>query len=111
MFTYASLPTGDPAVCNNYKLEVPAAQLAMAFGEPLQYPGGVPNLEPRADIRIGDTPPVVVQGDGGPELRTVQWAWPPTGVPHIQLPHGGPRLLHLSPVPHPRRRLLRIHGP
>lgn len=82
MFTYASLPTGDPAVCNNYKLEVPAAQLAMAFGEPLQYPGGVPNLEPRADIRIGDTAPVVVQGDGGLELRTIQWAWrSPQGRP------------------------------
>lgn len=69
-------------MCNNYKLEVPAAQLAMAFDEPLQYPGGVPNLEPRADIRIGDMAPVVVQGDGGPELRTIPWAWrSPQGRP------------------------------
>jgi len=69
-------------VCNNYKLEVPAAQLAMAFEEPLQYPGGVPNLEPRADIRIGDKAPVVVQGDSGPELRTILWAWrSPQGRP------------------------------
>ena len=69
-------------MCNNYKLEVPAAQLAMAFEEPLQYPGGVPNLEPRADIRIGDQAPVVMRGDNGLELRTIPWAWrSPQGRP------------------------------
>ncbi len=69
-------------MCNNYKLEVPAAQLAMAFEEPLQYPGGVPNLEPSADIRIGDTAPVVVRGDEGLELRMTKWAWrSPQGRP------------------------------
>lgn len=69
-------------MCNNYKLEMPAAQLAMAFEEPLQYPGGVPNLEPSADIRIGDTAPVVVRGDEGLELRMTKWAWrSPQGRP------------------------------
>lgn len=69
-------------MCNNYKLEVPAAQLAMAFEEPLKYPGGVPNLEPRADIRIGDTAPLVVRGEDGLELRMTQWAWrSPQGRP------------------------------
>lgn len=48
----------------------------------LQYPGGVPNLEPRADIRIGDQAPVVVIGDSGPELRMIPWAWrSPQGRP------------------------------
>ena len=71
-----------PDVCNNYKLEVPASQLAMAFEESLQYPGGVPNLEPRADIRIGDTAPVVVRGEDGLELKMTQWAWrSPQGRP------------------------------
>lgn len=69
-------------MCNNYKLEVPASQLAMAFEESLQYPGGVPNLEPRADIHIGDQAPIVLRGDGGPELQTMPWAWrSPQGRP------------------------------
>lgn len=69
-------------MCNNYKLEVPAAQLAMAFEEPLQYPGGVPNLEPRTDIRIGDTAPVVMRGEYGLELKMTPWAWlSPQGRP------------------------------
>lgn len=69
-------------MCNNYKLEVPAAQLAMAFEEPLHYPGGVPNLEPRVDIRIGDQAPVVTAGDQGLQLQTMQWSWKsPQGRP------------------------------
>lgn len=69
-------------MCNNYKLEVPASQLAMAFEEPLHYPGGVPNLEPRVDIRIGDQAPVVTAGDQGLQLQMMQWAWrSPQGRP------------------------------
>ena len=69
-------------MCNNYKLEVPASHLAMAFEESLRYPGGIPNLETRPDIRIGNLAPVVCHSDQGPELQMMRWAWrSPQGRP------------------------------
>jgi putative SOS response-associated peptidase YedK len=73
-------------MCNNYASHVPANRLAEAFsdaGFPLRFEGGtVPNLEPRADIRIGDTAPIVVADDAGPLLIQRPWAWKsPQGRP------------------------------
>ncbi|PZU00984.1 MAG: DUF159 family protein [Brevundimonas sp.] len=66
-------------MCNNYASHVPANRIAEAFsdtGFPLRFDGGaIPNLEPRDDIRIGDTAPIIVRSDDGPLLRQMPWAW------------------------------------
>lgn len=71
-------------MCNNYRLHVPANQLAAPFrdaGRPLAFPGGLPNLAP-ADYRIGDNAPVVSLVDGAPQMVMTPWAWKgPTGKP------------------------------
>jgi putative SOS response-associated peptidase YedK len=73
-------------MCNNYASHVPANRITEAFegaGTRLRFEGGaVPNLEPRDDIRIGDTAPVVTWDGEGPVLRTMTWAWrSPQGRP------------------------------
>lgn len=71
-------------MCNNYRLHVPANQLAAPFaaaGRPLAFPGGLPNLAP-ADYRIGDRAPVVVLNGREPQLTMTPWAWKgPGGKP------------------------------
>lgn len=71
-------------MCNNYRLHVPANQIATPFrdaGRDLELPEGLPNLEPK-DYRIGDRAPIVVQGENGPKLVMTPWAWrAPTGKP------------------------------
>lgn len=64
-------------MCNNYRLHVPANQLAapsQAIGRPLRFSGGLPNLA-ATDIRIGDRAPVVTLGPDGPQLTMTPWAW------------------------------------
>ena len=64
-------------MCNNYRMHVPANQLAMPFtdiGRRLVLPDGIPNLEP-TDYRIGDRAPVVLAGEGGLQLVMTPWAW------------------------------------
>lgn len=71
-------------MCNNYRLHVPANQLAMPFadiGRRLVLPDSLPNLEP-TDYRIGDRAPVVLVGERGLQLVMTPWAWKgPTGKP------------------------------
>lgn len=71
-------------MCNNYRLHVPANQLAAPFqdaGQTLAFPGGLPNLG-AADYRIGDSAPIVTLGPDGPQLTMTPWAWKgPTGKP------------------------------
>lgn len=71
-------------MCNNYRLQVPANQLAAPFRDaspPLTFPGGLPNLE-ATDYRIGDRAPIVTLGADGPQLIMTPWAWKgPTGKP------------------------------
>jgi len=70
-------------MCNNYASHVPANLLVEPFSETgitLRFDGGtVPNLEPRDDIRIGDTAPIVTRTDDGPLLRQMTWAWKEPG--------------------------------
>lgn len=66
------------AMCNNYRLieRVPAEEL---FTE-LATPEGMPNFEPRADIRITDRAPIMRVGQAGtPELVQRRWSWPGAG--------------------------------
>lgn len=68
-------------MCNNYRLaeRVPAEEL---FTD-LATPEGIPNFEPRQDIRITDRAPIIRVGQAGtPELVQRRWSWPgPGGKP------------------------------
>jgi putative SOS response-associated peptidase YedK len=68
-------------MCSNYRLieRVPAEELFAG----LETPEGMPNFEPRADIRITDRAPIVrLNGTGAVELVQRRWSWPgPGGKP------------------------------
>lgn len=68
-------------MCNDYRLieRVPAEELF----DGLETPEGMPNFEPRTDIRITDRAPIVRLGATGvPELVQRRWSWPgPGGKP------------------------------
>jgi putative SOS response-associated peptidase YedK len=75
-------------VCNDYRLLVEAAALLEGFSElkiSIRFPEGVPNIEPREDIKITDTGPIVrraVDRPGEIELVQRRWSWPgPGGKP------------------------------
>ncbi len=72
-------------MCNAYRLRTPPDIFRTAFPG-LTFPGGAPNLEPRDDIRITETAPVIRRvGQGGEaalELTQLRWSWPgPGGKP------------------------------
>lgn len=68
-------------MCNDYRLEVGIASILEDFDDleiNIETPEGIPNVEPRADIRISDTAPIVRSagaGRGG-ELVNRRWSWP-----------------------------------
>ena len=70
-------------MCNLYRLEKAhdaTARLAAELGGPLSYPEGIPNFEPRAEIRITDRAPIVRVGESGQvELVQRRWSWPGPG--------------------------------
>ena len=72
-------------MCNDYRFRAPAEQLIDEFRQiriPLVFPAGIPNIEPRDDIRIRDTAPVVRWNGEAAELVQAPWAWAgPTGKP------------------------------
>jgi putative SOS response-associated peptidase YedK len=68
-------------VCSDYRLieRVPAEELF----DGLEAPEGIPNFEPRADIRITDRAPILRRAENGAaELVQRRWSWPgPGGKP------------------------------
>lgn len=75
-------------MCNDYRSHVELTEIADHFtaqGIALHYPEGIPNMEPRDDIRITDRAPILrAAGDasGGVELVQRRWSWPgPGGKP------------------------------
>jgi putative SOS response-associated peptidase YedK len=73
-------------MCNLYRLEKAhdaTARLARELGRQLDFPEGIPNFEPRAEIRITDRAPIVRVGQAGAaELVQRRWSWPgPGGKP------------------------------
>jgi len=72
-------------MCNDYRYRLPAERLVEEFREiriPLRFPKGIPNIEPRDDIKITDTAPIVRFADGNAELIQLPWSWRgPTGKP------------------------------
>jgi len=83
-------------MCNNYASHVPANLIAETFsdtGTTLRFEGGaIPNLQPRDDIRIGDSAAIVTGADDGPLLRWMRWAWTsPQGRPVFNFRSDGRR--------------------
>jgi len=69
-------------MCNDYRLETDATALFEEFSDlqiEIRFPEGKPNLQPRADIRITDTAPIVrgvADARGVGELVQRRWSWP-----------------------------------
>jgi putative SOS response-associated peptidase YedK len=72
-------------MCNDYRSRVELGTIGQEFNQlriPLRFPEGLPNLEPRDDIRITDRAPIVRWGEAGAELVQRRWSWPgPGGKP------------------------------
>jgi putative SOS response-associated peptidase YedK len=65
-------------MCNDYRLKERVA-VEKLFVD-LATPEGMPNFEPREDIRITDRAPIVRLGEtGAPELVQRRWSWPGPG--------------------------------
>lgn len=67
-------------MCNDYRLEVDVSEIADDFDGikiRLEHPEGIPNIQPRADIRITDVAPVVLSSERGSGLLVQRrWSWP-----------------------------------
>lgn len=69
-------------MCNDYRLHVGAGTIADDFSNikiKIRFPEGTPNIEPRDDIKITDTAPIVRTVDGdreAGELVQRRWSWP-----------------------------------
>ncbi len=79
-------------MCNDYRLEVDIASIAEDFEElkiKIKFSDGVPNVAPRADIKITDVAPIVrtVAGDrAAGDLVQRRWSWPGRPKASLQLP-------------------------
>jgi putative SOS response-associated peptidase YedK len=72
-------------MCNDYRVKIPPAGFVDGFTQ-LKMPfkwatGGPPNLEPREDVRITETAPVVRWTGEAAELSMMTWAWKDNGRP------------------------------
>jgi len=75
-------------MCNDYRLALDIERIREDFADiriRITFPEGIPNMEPRPDIKITDTAPVVRAASGaGDDGHLIQrrWSWPgPTGKP------------------------------
>lgn len=75
-------------MCNDYRLMVELASVIEEFEQlkiKIRFPEGRPNIEPREDIKITDTTPIVRTAEderGTGELVQRRWSWPgPTRKP------------------------------
>jgi putative SOS response-associated peptidase YedK len=75
-------------MCNDYRTHVDLDTIRQDFSEikiRIRFPEGVPNLQPRDDVRITDFGPIVraaVDDAGVADLVQRRWSWPgPSGKP------------------------------
>jgi putative SOS response-associated peptidase YedK len=72
-------------VCNDYRNRRSARRVVDEFSQikiPLRFPKGIPNIEPRDDIRITDRAPIILPDGDGARLEVMRWSWPsPKGAP------------------------------
>jgi len=72
-------------MCNDYRLKVDIDAIRKDFESinvRIRFPEGVPNLQPRDDIRITDIAPIVrasAEEPGTLELVQRRWSWPGSG--------------------------------
>jgi putative SOS response-associated peptidase YedK len=81
-------------VCNLYQLEKSVDAVRRLFADlqiPLEFPGGIPNFQPR-DVRITEQAPIVkfLSDRGVAQLVERRWSWPgPTGKPVFNMRSDG----------------------
>jgi putative SOS response-associated peptidase YedK len=66
-------------MCNDYRSRVDPETIVESFRQiriPLRFPEGVPNFEPRDDIRITDRAPIIRWAGDGAALVQRRWSWP-----------------------------------
>ena len=73
-------------MCNDYRLKVDAASIREDFSDlkiRITFSEGIPNIQPRDDIKITDTGPIVRTVErGAGDLVQRRWSWPGlTGKP------------------------------
>jgi putative SOS response-associated peptidase YedK len=69
-------------MCNDYRSRVELGTIRQEFNDlriPLRFPEGLPNLEPRDDIRITDRAPILRWNGDAAELVQRRWSWPGQG--------------------------------
>ncbi|MGH7155574.1 MAG: SOS response-associated peptidase family protein [Acetobacteraceae bacterium] len=83
-------------MCNDYRLKADLAAVMETFADlkiRIRFSEGMPNIEPRDDIRISDTAPIVRTVDGdrqAGDLVQRRWSWPgPNGRPVYNLRSDG----------------------
>ena len=82
-----AVAASEVAMCNDYRVKVDVESIREGFSDiriRIRFPEGIPNLEPRDDIRITDTAPIVRAADdeSGADLVQRRWSWPgPGGKP------------------------------
>ena len=70
-------------MCADYRLRLGASDIDRTFSQlrlPLRFPEGIPNIEPRDDVRLTDTAPIIrLSAEGEAELVQRRWSWPGSG--------------------------------
>jgi putative SOS response-associated peptidase YedK len=99
-----------PGMRNDYRSHVDLDTIRRDFSEiriRIHFPEGASNLQPRDDIRITETAPII-RPDGDPGIADLvqrRWSWPERGQPVYNFPFGEPRV-HQRGLPDCGRRLL-----
>ena len=71
-------------MCNDYRSRVELGTIGQEFNDlriPLTFPEGLPNMEPRDDIRITDRAPILRWGGNGAELASTLLGLAGDGAP------------------------------
>jgi putative SOS response-associated peptidase YedK len=71
-------------MCNDYRLKVDIEAIRQDFTDirvNIRFPEGIPNMQPRDDIRITDVAPIVRASaePGAADLVSRRWSWPGPG--------------------------------
>src|SRR3954463_8592262 len=69
-------------MCNDYRMKVDVDAIRQDFADinvRISFPEGIPNMQPRDDVRITDSAPIIRMGAEEPntaELVQRRWSWP-----------------------------------
>jgi putative SOS response-associated peptidase YedK len=65
-------------MCNRYGIKAPLHSMMEELSDlklPLRFDGGLPNLQPRDDVRPTNAAPLLRPVDGGVEMVERRWTW------------------------------------